>query len=401
MAILADLFYKPISGEWGEEAVSDGVQVIRTTNFTNSGKIDINKGIALREISDKKIQEKRLIYGDVIVEKSGGSPEQPVGRVVFFDIKNDVWLCNNFTSVLRPKQGNYPKYCFYGMYYLYKNKAVLKFQNKTTGIINLKLNDYLINVQIFLPPFETQKKIADVLDKAQELIDKRKEQIQKLDEFVQSVFWEMFGDFVGDNNWNVGKIIDFCIDKKDIKCGPFGTQLNRSEYKKDGIPLWGIPQINSNFKNKPVDYLSTDKAIQLDEYSVIPFDILMSRKGTIGKCSLYPSNLEKGIMHSDVLRIRVNRDLINPVFLCYQLRFCKQVAKQIEMVSDGAIMAGINVGKLKSIIVFNPPYQLQNQFAQIVEKTEQQKTLMQQSLTEMENNFNSIMQRAFKGELFR
>ena len=119
MTYLADIFNEPISGEWGEETEGEGTKVIRTTNFTNSGKLDLSKGIAFRSISDKKVAEKRLQYGDVIIEKSGGSPAQPVGRVVFFDIEQATWLCNNFTAVLRPKQEFHPRYCFYLMYYLY------------------------------------------------------------------------------------------------------------------------------------------------------------------------------------------------------------------------------------------------------------------------------------------
>ena len=79
---------------------------------------------------------------------------------------------------------------------------------QTTGIINLKLNDYLKKTKVSpLPPLETQKKIAAVLDKAQELIDKRTEQLAKLDEFVQSVFVEMFGDVVvNPKKWPVLKL---------------------------------------------------------------------------------------------------------------------------------------------------------------------------------------------------
>ncbi|MBP2663367.1 MAG: hypothetical protein H6Q71_1315 [Firmicutes bacterium] len=76
---------------------------------------------------------------------------------------------------------------------------------------------------------------------------------------------------------------------------------------------------------------------------------------------------------------------INYNEVCYQLKYGKCIEWQIENLSQGAIMAGINVGKLKSIIIEIPPLDLQNQFAAIVEKTEQQKALMQ---------------RAFKGELF-
>ena len=76
-----------ITGEWGTEITENSqniVSVIRTTNFLNNGKIDIqNKELIKREIDKKKIEQKQLKRGDIIIEKSGGSPNQPVGRVVF------------------------------------------------------------------------------------------------------------------------------------------------------------------------------------------------------------------------------------------------------------------------------------------------------------------------------
>ena len=98
-----------ITGEWGTEITENSqniVSVIRTTNFLNNGKIDIqNKELIKREIDKKKIEQKQLKRGDIIIEKSGGSPNQPVGRVVFFDLNiNEVFLCNNLTSILRVKE---------------------------------------------------------------------------------------------------------------------------------------------------------------------------------------------------------------------------------------------------------------------------------------------------------
>ena len=72
----------------------------------------------------------------------------------------------------------------------------------------------------------------------------------------------------------------------------------------------------------------------------------------------------------------------------------------LNRLASGAAQPGLNVSTLVPLDVIFPPIQLQNKFAQKVEKIEQQKQLLEQSLTELENNFNSLMQRAFKGELF-
>ena len=105
---LAELIEAPITGEWGNEITDINnqniVKVIRTTNFTNNGEIDYSN-ITLRNIEYTKCEKKKLKYGDIILEKSGGTDLNPVGRVVFFDKNdtNDVYLTNNFTTTLRVK----------------------------------------------------------------------------------------------------------------------------------------------------------------------------------------------------------------------------------------------------------------------------------------------------------
>jgi len=186
---------KPISGEWGDEAESeiDGIPVIRNTNFSNDGRIDLHD-VAFRQIPERKIKKKRLKPGDIIIEKSGGSKNQPVGRVVYFDIDDDKdYLFSNFTSAIRPRKEVEPKYVHYGLLHSYMRGGSELFQNKTTGIRNLKLKRYLDKVKIPLPSLSEQKAIVAKLDRAQRLIDIDKEMLAKYDELIQSVFLEMFG----------------------------------------------------------------------------------------------------------------------------------------------------------------------------------------------------------------
>lgn len=128
-----------------------------------------------------------------------------------------------------------------------------------------------------------------------------------------------------------------------------------------------------SFKVEPIHYLDFDKATELDAYSIIPGDIAMSRKGNVGQCAVFPCDYMPGIIHSDVLRIRVDSGKMVPIFMMYQLHYSGTVKRQIEQVSSGAIMAGINVTKLKSIMVHLPPMELQEQFAAFVAQTDKSK----------------------------
>lgn len=252
------------------------------------------------------------------------------------------------------------------------------------------------NIMIPLPGIEDQKQIAARFVQIEDLIRLRKEQLQQLDQLVKSRFIELFGDLADPNcQWSALHLFEACESADDIKCGPFGTQLNKDEYQSTGVAVWEIPQINNGFTSFPTHFLTREKANQLSAYSLIPGDIAMSRKGNVGRCAVFPNNFPDGIIHSDVLRIRLDRSRVLPIFMMYQLHFSRAIQYQIESVSSGAIMAGINVGKLKNIIVFVPPIHLQEQFAAFVEQTDKLKLAVTEALAELETLKKSLMQQYF------
>ena len=269
-------------------------------------------------------------------------------------------------------------------------------QQAIGGVIKyIKLGN-LTEAEIPIPSVAEQNEIVIKLNKANELITLRKEQLVKLDQLVKSRFIELFGDLATpDCQWCKIKLVDACVNAEDIKCGPFGTQLSKDEYTDSGVAVWEIPQINSCFATKPTHYLTEEKARLLEAYSLKPGDIAMSRKGNVGKCAVFPAKFETGIIHSDVLRIRVDNSRVLPTFMMHQLHYSGAVQHQIELVSSGAIMAGINVTKLKQIFVHIPPLELQEQYVTFVEQTDKSKLVIQQSLDKLETLKKSLMQEYF------
>ena len=272
---------------------------------------------------------------------------------------------------------------------------------KATGASYPAVSDRIIWESVIpLPPIATQKHIAAILDQAEELRSKRRSAIALLDELGRSVFLEMFGDPVTNlQQWDKCKLTDLCDASDGIKCGPFGTQLGRGEYQESGIPLWGIKHVNAHFKILTSEFLTEQKAKELDTYSLKSGDIVMTRKGTIGNCAVFPKSFETGIMHSDLLRVRVSQAKTNINFLSHQLHHSRDIEHQISLISGGAIMAGINVTKLKDILVLNPPLTLQQQFAKRMESIETLKATHRQSLAKLDTLFASLQHRAFRGEL--
>ena len=229
----------------------------------------------------------------------------------------------------------------------------------------------LADFEFELPDIEEQRQVSDVLWACFRLRERYEGLIQQCDALVQSQFVEMFESEEAD--FPKVEIQDACASRDDIKCGPFGTQLKQAEYQESGVGIWGIPQINSEFSIQPDAYVTPEKAKQLSPYSLIPGDIAMSRKGNVGQCAIFPNNLEDGIIASDVLRIRVDQSRLLPKFMQFQLHHSWNVKQQILRVSDGAVMAGINVTKLKSIEVFIPPMSLQQRFVSLADQIDKSK----------------------------
>ncbi|MDJ9034254.1 restriction endonuclease subunit S [Clostridium perfringens] len=393
---LKDIFEKPISGEWGKEVGEGekGSKVIRTTNFTNIGRLDLSS-IVERDIDSIKHENKKLKFGDIIIEKSGGSPTQPVGRVVIFEETNeDVYFCNNFTSILRPNKNIVPKFGLYLLKNLYNKKKVLKFQNKTTGIINIKLNDYLNNTEITIPNLEVQNRIAEVLNKTQELIDKRKEQIESLDELVKSKFIEMFGDpITNSKEWNTFELREGI---KEIKYGTSKPPI----FSEEGIPFVRATNIKfGRIIENDMKYISEYEAEKIEKCKLSLGDTIIVRSGANTGDNAFVSEEYVGSYGGYDIIVKLN-EKINYIFLNALLNSIYRETI-IQPLTRRAGQPHLNSEQIQSLVIYNPPIELQNQFADFVKQVDKLKFEMEKSLKELEDNFNSLMQNAFKGELFK
>lgn len=164
---VSKVVHKPLSGEWGKEDTDgSGVKVLRTTNFTDAGYIDYSE-VVTRSIDSKKIEVKAMRDGDILIEKSGGSDTKPVGRVVYYQETSENFLFNNFTALLRTCTADLnSRFLFTFLFVNYWNGGTKLYENKTTGIHNLKLADYLDNTLIPLPPIDIQEQFAAFIEQS-------------------------------------------------------------------------------------------------------------------------------------------------------------------------------------------------------------------------------------------
>ncbi len=185
------------NGLWkGEKPPFVNVGVIRNTNFTKEGTLD-DSDIAYLDVEVKKFAKRRLQLGDIILEKSGGGPKQPVGRVVLFDKEDGDFSFSNFTAMLRVRDPHLLDFRFVHkfLHWTYLSGVTQGMQSHSTGIRNLD-NDAYKAIRIAFPAVSEQQRIVSILDEAFEGIAAAKAKAEKnlqnaralFESHLQSVF---------------------------------------------------------------------------------------------------------------------------------------------------------------------------------------------------------------------
>ena len=360
-----------ITGEWGTEISENSqniVSVIRTTNFLNNGKIDIeNRELIKREIDKNKIEQKQLKKGDIIIEKSGGSPNQPVGRVVFFSLNsNEVFLCNNFTSILRIKENINSKYVFYFFRNSYKNKKVLKFQNKTTGIINLKLQNYLNESCIFLPELKIQNKIVNILDNLENIIEKNQNYLTHLGVLTKSLFKKY-------SNHRDSHIL--CI--KDISSELFAGGDKPTDYSEKINGEYIYPVYSNGEKREGL--LCFSKI-----FKVAKEGLTISARGTIGFTTIRKPYFTPVVRLITLIPNENNN-----------INYLKYAINSLNLKASGSGVAQLTVPIFSKYKLNLPPLEVQNKFAERIEKIEKLKFEIEKSIEIAQNLYDSLMSKYF------
>lgn len=261
--------------------------------------------------------------------------------------------------------------------------------NTTVTIPSLTKSN-LLNVEIPLPNLEKQKQIVELLDKVTSLIFLRKQQLSKLDELVKARFVEMFGDEQAFNKEPLSQNVE------EMFIGPFGSSLKNENFvsKENGYCMV-YEQKHAIRKTMDVEtrYIDKPKYEELKRFSIHGGDIIVSCRGTIGETYIVPLNAPLGIMHPSIMKIRVKDSIYNRVFFDFLLQ---EKLKQHEAQANGSgVKMAVTASALGKEEFIVPSIPFQNQFAAFVERVDQQKQTVQQSLEKLELMKKALMQEYF------
>ena len=257
------------------------------------------------------------------------------------------------------------------------------------GVIKYIKLANLTDALIELPSVDEQKSIVEILKKVKGILDKRNDEIRELDNLIKARFVELFGDPVS-NPYGYDKVA--LSDLADIKIGPFGSLLHKEDYIDGGHPLLNPSHIVDG-KVSPDDKLtiSDEKYEELSAYQLKTGDVVMGRRGEMGRCAVVP---EDGFLcgtGSMLIRTKgeVTADYIQKIISFPSFK------KTIEDMAVGQTMPNLNVPIVSGFQIIKPPMEVQDRYYAFAEQVNKSKVAVQKALDETQILFDSLMQKYF------
>ncbi len=363
------------------------IALIRANNITEDG-LDFSNLIWVGEgnVSAKQY----LKRGDIVIAASSGSISV-VGKAAQLD--NDFsGTFGAFCKVLRPSSKVHDRYLGHFLRTAAYRRLISSLA-AGANINNLK-NEHLDNLEIPLPPLDEQRRIAAILDQADDLRRKRRAAANLLGTFGDALFQSSFGDPVRNELRHNAGVLEEVIDPtRPITYGI----LKPGEDITSGVPYIRVVDIkNSRVNYGGVRRTSREIAHQYRRSKLNAGDLLFSIRGHVGRMSLTPPELDGANITQDTARLAVQS--AHPLFIMYSLRHTS-TQRWLADRTRGIAVQGINLGDLRKAPIVLPPEHQQGVFAERIEAAEAARGLGEVGLTRLEALFNSLQHRAFNGEL--
>ncbi|MDN9634623.1 restriction endonuclease subunit S [Clostridioides difficile] len=368
-----------------------------TSDYWGSG----NRWLSISDLKEKYISKSKEEITDLAVEKANMklvpkntvvmSFKLSIGRVAI--LKEDMFT-NEAIANFQIKNNE-----LITSEYLYYALRTLNFNNTDRAVMGATLNKSKLN-DIKIPYFTIciQNKMVEVLNKAQELINKRKEQIEALDELVKSRFIEMFGDPINNTKkFDMKKIKEISIYLKRGVSPKYVEQSNIKVINQKCI-YW------RNLKVENCKYYDENLKEKIEDIFLKQNDILINSTGTgtLGRCVKFNKiDNSEYIADSHVTVLRSISNNLNSDYFAALFEFTNiQDTIYRKCVNGSTNQIELSVSKLGEYLIMVPPIEFQNQFSEFVKQVDKLKLKIETNLKELEDNFNSLMQKAFKGELY-
>jgi type I restriction enzyme S subunit len=366
-----------------------GPKFLRITDIQD-GTVDWNS-VPWCECEDRQAKSARLRSGDIVFARTGATTGK---SYLVSDCPAEAVFASYLIRV-RLRANAEPGYV---SQFFQSQDYWSQITNGARGAAQPGVNaTTLKSLEIPLPPLAEQKRIAGILDAADALRAKRRAALAQLDALAQSLFLDRFGDPV--TNPKGWEVVALKVTKTKVQIGPFGSLLHKNDYVSGGIPLINPMHIVAGRIRVGSDQtVSERKASTLNGYRLEAGDVIMGRRGEMGRCAIV-SETESGMLcGTGSLFLRPDCREFSSVFLAWTLS-SESMKHHLEGLSQGVTMANLNRTMIENLRIAIPPLPLQQSFAAAVEAIERQKARHREQLAGLDALFASLQHRAFRGEL--
>lgn len=271
-----------------------------------------------------------------------------------------------------------------------RDKILAKKSHATQDNLNLTI---LRNHEIVVPPLLSQRKIISILEKAEQAKELRKEADELTKDFFKSIFWQMFRS----NKENIAE-----LNLSEVAWFQEGPGVRNYQFTSKGVKLLNVRNIVDGelVLSNTITHISSDETRgKYKHFLVDEGDIIMASSGvTWGKTAIAKKEDLPLCMNTSTIRFKV---LNNKITKDYLLSFLNSpyFTQQISRMITGGCQPNFGPSHLKQVKIPLPQIELQKKFASIVKEVEAMKEQQKHSKEQIDNLFNALMQKAFKGEL--
>ena len=357
------------------------VSFVPMTKVGECGEFDASE---IKHYSEVKKGFTNFQNDDILFAKITPCMENGKGAIAQ-NMKNGVGFGSTEFHVLRPDTD---KITSEWLYYLTTWKTFRQeAERNMTGSAGQKRvpKTFLKNYVVNLPEIDTQKNESKILRKVDDLISLRKQQLAKLDELVKARFVEMFENSL----WPNTSLNDICSEIVDC---PHSTPKYEGNLEHPAIRTTEIKKGYIDWDS--MKYVSEEEyQKRIKSLKPVPGDIVYGREGTYGNAAIIPDGYEF-CLGQRVMLFRPNKTKCISAYVLYAI-LSDHVKRQADEKNVGATVPHVNVADAKQFDVVLPPLSIQNQFAAFVERVDQQKQTVQQSLEKLEVMKKALMQEYF------
>ena len=376
-----------IDGDWIEskDQSNIGIRLIQTGNIGIGEYLEKdNKAKYVSEDTFENLKCTEVFPGDILISRL---PE-PVGRACIIPYKDERMITAVDCTICRPNEEKVLKeyLCYFMQSTAYYNQLVNSLAGTTRKRISRK---NLGKIEIRIPNKSIQTKVITNLDLVTKLIRLKKEELSIYNDLVKSRFVEMFGDPVTNpHGWDKVPLSDLA----EIKIGPFGTLLHKEDYITGGHALVNPSHIHDgNIVTDEKLTITDEKYAELSAYHLSENDVVMGRRGEMGRCAVVK---ESGLLCGTGSMIIRSYGEVRADFLQKIISF-PSFKKTIEDMAVGQTMPNLNVPIVSRLEIIKPPTKVQDDYYAFVELTDKSKLTVQQSIDTLQTLKAKLMQDYF------